>query len=114
MKQELLQIFSTYSHLTQENILSNVFEKTDIRSFENIKNVDDLQRLFYMLNQKIDIKDILSHLFTMESNLNIIDMSLENLDESYAYNFKTINQQNQKLLKEILLMLESRELKVLR
>jgi len=110
MKQTLLQVFNTYSYLTDENILKNLLEKTNDKSLENIKSIDDLSKFFYQLNQKIDIKDVLSHLFTMESNLNIIDMSLDDCDEDYASDVKTVNQHNLKLLKEILVMLESREL----
>mgnify|MGYP001016371588 FL=1 len=108
-KQKLLQVFNTYSYLTDENILKNLLEKTDDKSLEDIKSIDDLPKFFYKLNQKIDTKDVLSHLFTIESNLNIIDMSLDNCDEDYAHDIKTVNQHNLKLLKEILLMLESRD-----
>ena len=109
MKNKLLQVFNTYSYLTDENILKNLLDKTDDKSLEDIKSIDDLPKFFYKLNQKIDTKDVLSHLFTIESNLNIIDMSLDNCDEDCAHDIKTVNQHNLKLLKEILLMLESRD-----
>ncbi|NQY95155.1 MAG: hypothetical protein HRT43_13410 [Campylobacteraceae bacterium] len=37
-------------------------------------------------------------------------ISLDDCDEDYANDVKTVNQHNLKLLKEILVMLESREL----
>lgn len=110
MKQKLLQIFNNYSYLTDENILQNLLEKTDEKSLESIKSIDDLSKFFYKLNQKVDIKDILSHLFVIELNLNIVELSLNNLDYDYASDLKAVNQQNQKLLKEVLVMLENREL----
>ncbi len=110
MKKKLLQVFNNYSYLTDENILQNLLEKTDEKSLEDIKSIDDLSKFFYNLNQKIDIRDVLSHLFTMESNLNIIELSLNNLDYDYANDLKAVNQQNQKLLKEILVMLESKDI----
>ncbi len=110
MKETLSQIFNNYSYLTDQNILQNLLEKTDNKSLEEIKSIDDLKKFFYNLNQKIEIKDIHSHLFVLESNLNIIELSLDNCDENYAYDLKTINQHNQKLLKEILVMLEAKEL----
>lgn len=110
MKESLFQIFNNYSYLTNKSILRNLLEKTDEKSLEDIKSIDDLKKFFYNLNAKIEIKDIHSHLFTLESNLNIIELSLDNCDENFANDLKTINQHNQKLLKEILVMLEAKEI----
>lgn len=110
MKDTLFQIFNNYSYLTDKNILQSLLEKTDDKSLENIKSIDELKKFFYKLNQKVEIENIHSHLFILESNLNIVELSLDNCDENYASDLKAINHHNQKLLKEILVMLESKEL----
>jgi len=43
------------------------------------------------LNKKIEIKDVLSHLFLLESNINIIDSSLSCRDDGYSNDLQTIN-----------------------
>lgn len=111
MKQTLQQLLYNYSYITDVNILQNLLTKIDDTAKENIKSIEDLQKLLYKLNQKIQIKDVLSHLFVLESNINIINSSLSSKDDEYSSDLKCINQQNQKLLREIFVMLDSRELK---
>ena len=111
MKQTLPQLLDNYSYITNENILQNLLKKVDTKSFEDINSIDHLQSLLYKLNQNIEIKDILSHLFLLESNINIIDSSLSSKEDEYSDNLQQLNHQNQKLLKEIFVMLDSRELK---
>jgi hypothetical protein len=111
MKQKLLQLFYNYSYITNENIFKNILNKVDEKSLCNIKNTDDLQSLFFKLNEKVEMKDVLSQLFLLESNINIIDSSLSSKDDGYSNDLQHLNQQNQRLVKEIFVMLDSREFK---
>jgi hypothetical protein len=109
IKESFQNIFSHYSYLSDQNITSNLLKKIDQKQLNDIKSINDLQNFLYQLNKKIAIEDILNRLFILESNINIIDGYLKDNDEDIQ-DLRILNTQNTQLLKEIFLMLESKEL----
>ena len=109
MKKNFLAIFSQYSYLSDETITSSLLEKIDKKDLENIESIYDLEKFLFHLNKKISIKDILNRLFLLEANINIIDGFLVDKN-AQSEELRIVNTQNIQILKEILLMLESKEL----
>ncbi len=109
IKENFLTIFSQYSYLNDETITSNLLEKIDKKELKNIKSINDLEKFLFYLNKKISIKDLLNRLFVLEANINIIDGFLLDKDGK-SQELRVLNTQNIQILKEIFLMLESKEL----
>lgn len=107
LKENFIDIFSHYSYLSDETIVSNLLEKVDKKELNNIKSIADLKRFLFQLNKKVDTPDILSRLFILDANINIIDGYLEAKEEE-GQDLRELNAQNKRILREVLLMLESK------
>lgn len=108
-KKSFIDIFSHFSYLNDETITSNLLEKVDEKDLRDIKSIEDLQNFLFGLNKKADITDILNRLFILDANINIIDQFLKAKDEE-GQDLRELNNQNRRILKEVLLMLDFKKL----
>ncbi len=106
MNKNILEIFQNYSFLSDETIYNNILKK--------LKNKKLLKEIYLEVPEflkHIDIQDITHTLNKLETNLTIIDHALEEKDNELLFHLRMMNQQNMKLLNELYVMLENRELK---
>ena len=101
MNKYLLNLFQDYSFLSDEVILKNILKKLDDK-----KEVKEIYQDHPNFLEYIDIKDINHTISKLETNLTLIHHALEDKDHELLYHLKVINQQNQKLLDELLMMLD--------
>lgn len=123
LKDILHSTLHLYSYLSDENILSNSIHNSSFKANElnsHFENTQEIKSLFHNLNKNIDINDIVSKLTEIESFSSIMDTSLSGVEnesngslniEEYARDLKVVNARNLKLIRELYMMLDSKEFK---
>jgi len=106
MKQTLQSIFNDYPYLYDETILSNLLNKVDEQSLKNIKTLEDLKNFLFKLNKQIQKDDLLSIIFKLQANIQVIDYALKDYDNDLTLSIKTLNSQNIQFIDEIISMLD--------
>ncbi|OUR70857.1 hypothetical protein A9Q76_06395 [Arcobacter sp. 31_11_sub10_T18] len=123
LKDILHSTLHLYSYLSDENILSKSIDNSSFKANElnsHFENTQEIKSLFHNLNKNIDINDIVSKLTEIESFSSIMDTSLSGVEnesngslniEEYVRDLKVVNARNLKLIRELYMMLDSKEFK---
>lgn len=75
-KEVLFTVFNIYSHFSDKETLSKAVDNIEGSIFQQLNEKQDLNKLFYVLNQHINRKDIVRKLREIESYSNIMGLSL--------------------------------------
>ena len=122
LKNILHSTLRLYTYLSDENILSKCIDNSTFEEKElsvHFGNTQEIKSLLYNLNKNIDVHGILSKLIEIESFSSIMDTSLTGVENEsnsisigeYARDLKVVNTHNLKLIRELCMMLDSKEFK---
>ncbi len=112
MKNSLVSTLNSYSHFTDKTIFSRLLTKVDDALFQDIGSAEDLRRLFFQLNKHIDMDDVTDKLIELEAYAGVMEKALRGMEDSTesAYALSLLNRQAQKTIRELFVMLDSRNL----
>jgi len=107
MKNLLPRTFSNYSYITEESIFNDILSKLNDKDKRDLEKVDKLLRKF---NKHITIIDILCIVAKLETNAVIIDSALKDTNNDLAFHVSVLNEETQKLIRELFVMLDGKKL----
>ncbi len=111
MKQTLQSIFRNYPYLCDETILSNLLNKVDNDSLEDIKSIEELSKFLFKLTKQVQKEDLLSIIYKLQANIDVMDYALKDHEEDLALSLKILNTQNIQFIEKIIDMLDILEFK---
>ena len=107
MNNSLLKTFYNYSYIMDEAIFKDILKKLDEKDKEKLENID---KLFKKFNTLITMEDILYIVAKLETNTFIIDNALKGADDGLEFHIRVMNEETQKLVRELFVMLEGKKI----
>jgi len=109
----LQRLFTIYPHFNNQNTLKNCIEHLDSKTLNKHLKNQNYEFLLFEMNQGITKEYITLKLCELESNLSLQGFALNGLEDEYENikePFVNMNNTNQRLIKELFTMFESRNL----
>jgi len=109
----LQTLFTIYPHFNNQSTLESCLENFDSKTLNKHLKNQNYEAILFEMNQSITKESLTQKLCELESNLLLEGFALNGLEDDYENikePFVNMNNTNQKLIKELFTMLESRNL----
>jgi len=109
----LQTLFTIYPHFNNQSTLESCLKNIDSKTLNKYLKNQNYNGILFEMNQSITKESLAQKLCELESNLLLEGFALNGLEDDYENikePFLNINTMNQKIVKELFTMLESRNL----